>query len=200
MIRRQVVVAAAGLWALGACAPAEPVRTLSLLDGAITASTPDGYCIDQQTSRPATGFAVIAPCATLGGNGPAPAAIGVATLQIGPDGSGAVAGAERALRDLLETEAGARLLSTGGQAETITILNSQAFRNRVTVHFTDTGQPPFARLQGEEWRAFTDIDGRLVTVAVRGLATAPLQDGTGFWLLDQLVSGLRGAADPAPEV
>ena len=199
MIRTSCVTAAAGLWTLAACTPAEPVRSLALLDGEITATTPDGYCVDQRASKPGDGFVVMAPCATLGAGDPAPGAIGVATVQVGPPDSGAVAGSETALRDLLESEAGAVLLSTNGEAEAITILNSQALDNAVTVHFTDTGNAPMAGLQGEEWRAFTDIDGRLVTVAVRGLATAPLQDGTGAWLLGLVMDGLLAAGGNEPE-
>ncbi len=198
MIRAFGVTAAIGLWTLAACAPTEPVRSLALLDGEIMATTPDGYCVDRRASRPGDGFAVMAPCATLGANDASPGAIGVATVQIGPPESGAVAGSETALRDLLESEAGAALLSASGEAEAITILNSQALDNTVTVHFTDAGAAPIAGLQGEEWRAFKDINGRLVTVAVRGLVTAPLQDGTGAWLLDLVVNGLLAVGNDVP--
>lgn len=193
MIRAYGVFTALGLFGLAACTPAEPVRSLALLDGEIMATTPAGYCVDQRASNPRDGFAVMAPCATLGASDPAPGAVGVATVQVGPPQSGTVSGAEGALRDLLESDAGAVLLSATGEADAIKVLNSQALENSVTVHFTDSGDAPMAGLQGEEWRAFTDINGRLVTVAVRGLATAPLQDGTGSWLLNLVVSGLLAA-------
>lgn len=96
---------------------------------------------------------------------------------------------------LLDTDAGAVLLSPEGDGDNITIIETETDENTVTVHFSDDGTPPIAGLAGEEWRAFTDINGRLVTVAVRGLASAPLPDGTGSWLLNLVVTGLLGAGD-----
>ncbi|WP_296422781.1 dihydroxy-acid dehydratase [Yoonia sp.] len=181
------------LMAVGGCTPAAPVNVLALAGGDIMATTPAGYCFDPGASDPRDGFAVMAPCVTLGGGGAVPAAVGVATVQVGPAGSGAVAGAEPALRDLLVSDAGAVLLSTTGSADTIAVLGSQVSENNVTVHFTDSAPPPIAGLQREEWRAFLDMNGRLVTIAVRGLAGAPLQDGMASWLLDRVVKGVSAA-------
>lgn len=180
-----------------ACTPVPPVKSLALVDGDIIATAPAGYCVDPGASNAGNGFAVMAPCATLGGNDSAPVALGVATVQVGPPDSGTVTGAEEALRGLLASSAGAVLLSPDGEAEAITVIKTDVEDNTVTVHFSDEGPPPIAGLATEEWRAFTDINGRLVTVAIRGLATAPLPDGTGAWLLDLVVTGLL-ANDSAP--
>lgn len=187
------------LLATTACMPGPPVRSMVLVGGDITATTPVGYCIDPTASRPVDGFAVIAPCATLGSDDASPAVLGVATVQVGPTDSRAVAGAEPALRDLLVSDAGAALLSARGSSDTITVLGSRVDDNIVKVHFTDTAAPPMSGLQAEEWRAFLDMKGRLVTVAVRGLAKAPLTDGTGAWMLDLMIKGLLSADgdDPA---
>ncbi len=176
---------------------------MALLEGGVVATSPEGYCVDNEASKPAQGFALLAPCATLGAIAPAPSVVGVATVQVGPPDSGAVAGAEVALRDYLITEGGTGLLSPAGKAQDIEILSTQAFDGRVMVHFSDAGAPPMAGLQGEEWRAFTDVNGRLVTIAVRGLAVAPLQDGPGAGLLKLILAGVQAAAetvvDTAPE-
>jgi len=116
-----------------------------------------------------------------------------------PAASGSVDGAEGALRDYLITDDGAGLLSQTGNADDIEILSSQAFDGRVMIHFTDAGAPPVAGLQTEEWRAFTDVNGRLVTIAVRGLAAAPLQDGPGASLLKLILAGVTVAADVVAE-
>lgn len=200
MIRliRQVAAGLALLLALSGCLNGPSVRSMALLGGEVTATTPDGYCLDKATSRPGDGFAVIAPCATLGGTDPVPAILGVATVQVGPAGSGAVDGAEPALRDYLVSDAGAALLSASGSGDMITVLGSQVQQNKVKVHFADAGPPPIEGLQPEEWRAFLDMNGRLVTVAVRGLASTPLQDGPGAWLLDLMIKGLQGVDGEDP--
>ena len=171
---------------------------MALVGGDITVTTPAGYCLDGAASRPRAGFAVIAPCSTLGTGDAAPAVFGLATVQVGPEDSRSVAGAEAAWRDLLISDSGAALLSAVGRSDTVTVLGSQVQANAVKVHFADTAPPPMAGLQADEWRAFLDLNGRLVTVAVRGLARSPLQDGTGAWLLDTIVNGVRAVAQEVP--
>lgn len=195
----QPVAAAIVFVATSACLSQPPARSIALVDGDVTAATPEGYCIDPDSSRPADGFAVMAPCMTLGREDAAPPVLGVATMQVGPAGSAAVADDEAALRDILVSDDGAVLLSTKGDPAVITVLGSQVQDRVVKVHFLDASPPPFDGLQDEEWRAFLDMNGRLVTVSVRGLATLPLTDGTGGWLLDSIVRVLVsvGAGDPA---
>lgn len=181
------------------CSPPTASRSVALLDGEIIAVTPDGYCVDGEASTPTKGFAVLAPCATLGEAELAPDIVGLVTVQVGPPQSGSVTGTEIALRDFLITDAGASLLSRSGNAGDVSILSTQAFNSQVMVHFTDSGPPPLAGLQNEEWRAFTDINDRLVTIAVRGLAVAPLQDGPGAGLLKLILAGVQSATQSIAE-
>ena len=183
---------------LTACAAAPPSRSMALVGGEIMVTTPENYCVDGTASRPRAGFAVIAPCSTLGTGDAPPAVFGLATVQVGPADSGSVTGAEAAWRDLLISDSGAALLSAVGRSDTVTVLGSQVQANAVKVHFADTAPPPMAGLQADEWRAFLDLNGRLVTVAVRGLARSPLQDGTGAWLLDSVLKGLQAVAAEVP--
>jgi len=189
-------VALIGVLTISACTPMidPPSRSVALAQGEVIATSPAGYCIDDIGSHPERDFAILAPCVTLGADTAAPSLVGFATVQVGPADSGSVAADELALRDYLITEDGARLLSQTGDAEAVDILSSQAFNSQVMIHFTDAGPPPMAGLQGEEWRAFTNINGRLVTIGVRGLAVAPLQEGPGATLLKLVLAGVRAAA------
>ena len=194
MIR--IGLAIIGALALCACAmpTSPPAKSVSLAQGDIVAAAPSGYCVDGVASQPSRDFAMLAPCATLGADGAVPRVVGVATVQVGPSQSGLIAQDEIALRDYLITDAGTALLSQNGNAEEITILSTQAFTDQVMVHFADRGAPPIAGLQREEWRAFRNINGRLVTVAVRGLAADPLQDGPGAGLLKLILAGVQPVA------
>ncbi|PJI86286.1 hypothetical protein BC777_2654 [Yoonia maricola] len=174
-------------------------RSVALGEGAVVATTPEGYCVDEVASQTARDFAILAPCATLGAQAGVPSVIGFATVQVGPAESGSAAVDELALRDYLITEDGARLLSQSGDAADVDILSSQAFNSQVMVHFADAGPPPFAGLQQEEWRAFTNINGRLVTIGVRGLAAAPLTEGPGATLLKLILAGVQAAATTIEE-
>ncbi len=191
MIRTLLGVACAG--AIGACTPIAPVQTIAFAQSEVVATTPPGYCVDGQSSQPGNGFAVLAPCRTLGADVAAPSVIGVATVQVGEADSGSILDEETALRDFLITDAGNALLSSEGESEDVTVLSTQAFNNQVMVHFVDAGLPALSGLQDEEWRAFTQANGRLVTIAVRGLAQAPLEDGPGAGLLKLVVAGVKAA-------
>jgi hypothetical protein len=187
MFRR--AIALVGIAALAACNPVGVAQPVALLTGDLVVTPPAGYCADPVSSRLRAGFAVFAPCVTLGTDAPVPSIIGVAIVQAGDMGSAMVTGAETSLHDLLTSPQGAGLLSTGSGA-TISVISAQASGGRVTVHFRDTAAPPMDGLGPDEWRAFTDINGRLVTVSVRGLDDAPLSAARGDALLDQVLRGL----------
>lgn len=196
---KRTTAALIGVLAFTACTPpGTPARSVALGQGDVIATSPAGYCVDRVSSQPANDFAVLAPCATLGAEGAAPRIVGVATVQVGPPESGTVVSDEIALRDFLITPEGASLLSQSGNAAAINILSSQAFNSQVMIYFSDDGPPPVAGLQREEWRAFTNVSGRLVSIGVRGLAAAPLKDGRGATLLKMMVAGVTAAEDAKP--
>lgn len=192
MIR--VALALAGTAVLAACDPAGVAAPVAMLDGDLVVTAPAGYCTDPLSSRPRAGFAVFAPCVTLGTEAPLPTILGVATVQAGEAGSAMVAGDEADLRDFLTSPEGAGLLSNDGGGATISVVSSQAFDGQVTVHFRDSSAPPMDGLGQEEWRAFTDVSGRLVTVSVRALDDAPITAGSGAALLDLVVKGVQAPA------
>lgn len=187
MFRR--AIALVGIAALAACDPVGVAQPVALLTGDLVVTPPAGYCSDPVSSRLRAGFAVFAPCVTLGTDAPVPSIIGVAIVQAGDTGSAMVTSGETGLRDFLTSPQGAGLLSKGSGA-TISVISSQTSGGRVIVHFRDTAAPPMDGLGPDEWRAFTDIGGRLVTVSVRGLDDAPLSAARGDALLDQVLRGL----------
>jgi hypothetical protein len=188
-----------GMLALAACTALAPSKSVTLAEGEIVAVPPSGYCVDNVSSQPRRDFAVFVPCVMLDVGEDtqirSPDVVGVATVQVGPENSGAIAQDEIALRDFLITNAGASLLSQSGNANDITILSTQTFSDQVMVHFADRGAPPFAGLQREEWRAFRNINGRLLTIGVRGLSVAPLRDGPGAGLLKLILAGIQSTLE-----
>jgi hypothetical protein len=185
--------------ALAACTALAPSKSVTLAEGEIVAVPPSGYCVDNVSSQPRRDFAVFVPCVMLDVGEDtqirSPDVVGVATVQVGPENSGAIVQDEIALRDFLITNAGASLLSQSGNANDITILSTQTFSDQVMVHFADRGAPPFAGLQREEWRAFRNINGRLLTIGVRGLSVAPLRDGPGAGLLKLILAGIQSTLE-----
>ncbi|MCC5975601.1 MAG: dihydroxy-acid dehydratase [Rubellimicrobium sp.] len=190
------VGAVAALTALAACdlpTPSSPVTSLPLLNGAAIAKGPEGYCVDPRRSRASAGFAVMASCTRLIGAPDAAGRDGFVTLQLGPPGSAAVAGAEEDLARLLTSPRGATLLSPQGAPEAIRVTQLERTTGLVAVQFEDIAAPMVAGLQGEEWRAFLDVGNRLATISVRGHAAQPLTSGEALNLMYRAIEALLEA-------
>lgn len=173
------------------------IRTLAVLDGAVSVRGPDGFCVDQQSSRADTGFAVLAGCAIISDATLMPAQEGLITVQIGEAGSAGVAGAEADLVRLLETAQGATLLSATGDPATVKIERVDRADGVVVVRFSDTAPAAIAGLEPLEWRAFLDIKGRLTTISLRGFDRARIATAPGLRLLSQAIGAIRAANMPS---
>ena len=187
------MVAACEPIALGLFAGSAP--SIGVRGGAVTVTGPEGYCVDTGGSQPASGFALMGSCAVLdGGEGTAIPAI--LTAQVGDADSAIVDGSESALAAYLRTSPGRSLLSHRNEAIDISVAQSRAADNRVTVVFDDRGPRAVPGTRGREWRAFFDLEGRLVTVSVRSLTDASLNVDAGLALLDRTVRAIK-AANPS---
>ncbi len=171
----------------------EGQRSIALLGGAVQAAGPDNFCVDRRSSRARDGFALLAPCRLLTGEGEGVPGLALITVQAGASGTASVAGSEPVFEAFLKSAEGAALLSASGDASAITLRRTRANGGIVTAFFDDTNPPPIAGTQPTEWRGFVDINGRLVTVSLRGLADAPLSVSVGDALLRQALAALQAA-------
>jgi len=189
-----------GVMVLGSCDQLQtPVRSLSMLDGAAVVQGPAGYCIDPQSSRASTGFAVLAGCGLVSNLAEMPPVEGLITVQIGAQGSASVNSASAQIAAMMRTPTGARMLSGSGQAATVLIEAVDRAEGLVVVRFTDSAPSEIAGLGPTTYRAFLDIGGRLATVSLRFYARAPVATDMGEQLLAQAVAVLR-AANAAPAI
>ncbi len=169
----------------------DPVERMSVLDGAVQVQGPDGYCIDSRASQPGKGFVVLGSCAAISSKAVQPLYPALMTVQIGPANSAAVAGAEGDMLSLLTSAQGAALLADGGNGGTVRITGRSQTVGMVAVSFVDSGATHRAGLAPDQWRAFIDLSGRLVTVGIRSFANRPLSDRQGQSLLTAAVAALR---------
>ena len=165
------------------------------LAGGVGLVAPQGYCVDPVTSRPAAGFALLAACAamTADDTDAYPDDVALITVQVGGAASAVVTGQEEAFAAFLDTPEGAALLGVTGMGGPVSVVETDAAANAVRVYTRDDGPPGVVGSQAEAWRLFTDVKGRLVTIAVRGLTDAPLSQRQSRALLDQVAALLRGA-------
>ena len=191
----------AGFLALSACSEVQnpfafmggnPPTTLALQGGAVVAGGAEGICVDTRSSAPSSGFAVLAPCATLQGTTPTTPVLG--TIQVGAAASASVAQDPEAFAAYVSTQEGSALLSQEGDAKNV---STHTANNAVIVLFEDTGTPPFPGILAQEARAFLDINDRLVTVAFRGLSSKPISLESVRRVLEDTLTSLRTANAPS---
>ncbi len=187
----RIVFAGAAL-ALAGCSGL-PAAQLAMFDGDVVTVGPNGYCADAVASRPDKGFAIFAPCATLGVKDTAAVVNAITTVQVGESGSAIVQSDPAELAAVLAGAFGPSILARGGDAETVTVTTVQQNGARVSVYFTDSAATVIESMQNAEWRSFFDLNDRLVTVSVRGIDAAPLSERDGVVLLEQAVAALIAA-------
>ncbi|WP_368185261.1 hypothetical protein [Aestuariibius sp. HNIBRBA575] len=172
---------------------ARGIQTLSLFDGDISLRGPDGYCIDRSASRTDTGFVVVAACARVSDAELLPSLDGFLTYQVGEPDTAIVNGSESSLADLMETEAGQALLAQSGLAEDVEIIETQFISERVFVRFTDTSAPDIEGMDASMWRAFLDVNNRLVTINLRPITGTDMSSWQGKSLIQSAADVLSDA-------
>ena len=194
-------------FALAACeggiavSRAAPERIL-VADDSVVVAGPPGYCIDRTASRETAGsaFVLLGSCASLSGGAeaPAPRVPGLLTVAVSGDvGDGAPLDS---LGPFFRSEPGRAVLSRTGDPDSVRILDIRPQDGALFIHARDTASGPLPQIADEYWRAFLDVNGRLVTVSVTGFDARPMSKDTGLATLEALADRLRlenGGTAPA---
>lgn len=160
------------------------LRSVALLDGALVAAAPAGYCLAPRTGQRSGDSAVVimGRCSADGATVPA-----VLTLSIGQAGSaGVLAGGGTALAAYFTSAEGRAALSRSGRASEVEVLSARDVQGAFVMQLRD-------RQAGESWRGVDGLRGRLVTVSVAGPDGEALEDGQGRALVLAAFAALRRA-------
>lgn len=169
---------------LAACQVAGGARRAPVLGGAVTMGLPAGYCIDRAASRESDDTAVIimGRC-----NSAASAVPAIVTAAVGRPGSAGVMTASPAqLAAFFATPQGRATLSRDGKARDVRLISAASSGSALLLHLAD-------RNQGEYWRAFAGVRGRLVSVSTTGTPGVPLPPAAGRKVLDAFMVALATA-------
>ncbi len=156
---------------------------IDVFGGRFVVVGPSGFCADRRASRPSTGFAVLGDCSLLGG-GEGSTRPAVITVQVGEAASAFVTGSEDDLRRLINTNSAA-VLRDGA-----TVISSETRPGAVLIQVDGPVPQALGSVESNRWRAIADVEGRLVTVTVYGLAASPLSVDQGRTLLLQSLENL----------
>lgn len=192
-------VAAVALSAMAACEmgaglelpsvfSSDGVRSIDVMDGWGTIRAPRGYCVSPETSRPADGFVTMAPCYIAAGSGNAPQYEGLITVQVGAAQSAIVQGNEAEMLAFLQDDAGLTVIADRPGLSTI---GGQVHGSVVEILIQEGLSANISGVKPHEWRAFLDVDGRLVTIAVRPFALNPISDSEALELLRTATSRVQ---------
>ncbi len=176
--------AALGLVLAGCVTTGGGIRSVALLDGAVVATAPAGYCIAPGAGRRGEDSAVVLMGRCSAGSEADPA---VLTLSVGEAGSaGAMTAGGQALVAFFRSDEGRRMLSREGRAGDVRVLEAVGVGDAFLMHVED-------RAVGDYWRALTGVRGRLVTISVSGPEGQALPEGKGRALIEAAVAALRRA-------
>jgi hypothetical protein len=186
---RAPALALAGLIALAACDPstmaagagASPSRArLDVAGRAVTIVPPAGFCIDPEsvTSGAEGAFVLMSDCGLLGGTAggerpPVGAAMTASVSTGGFAGEGdTAAGSLEDLQAFVATREGRTVLGRSGQPERVRIVDTQLAGSVLYVLVEDRGAQPIAGIERQFWRAFLEVNGRLVALSMLGFQGA----------------------------
>lgn len=159
-------------------------RTIAILGGSVTIAPPQGYCVDTKASRTGKDNAVI-----LMGRCSASSSLSAAliTASLGAAGSDAALSiGPVALTSFFNSDEGLAMLSSSGKPEDITLKTSQIDGETLFLLIED-------KTTGTYWRAFSSLQGRLLTLTAAGVDTVILNPNDGRALLAQTLGALEKA-------
>ena len=188
MVTGRIGLALAGLCLAGCVATGGGIRSVPLLDGAVIAAAPAGYCIAPGAGQRGTDSAVVlmGRCSSRSEADPA-----VLTLSVGEAGSaGAMAAGGEVLAAYFTSDEGKAALSRDGEASDVRVLEAVMAGDAFLLHVADAAV-------GDYWRALAGVRGRLVTVSASGPEGQALPEEKGRALVDAAMAALR-RANPAP--
>lgn len=179
------------------------VRQKTVMGGAVTIAAPKGFCVDTSSHQDteAGAFIPIGACSALTKNpaDPKPPKPAFLTATVLPMPVQAAAMSDdpdarlREARSFVQSDAGRAALSRVGKADTVELLDVKSASGVLYVRLRDTSDGLPAALANTTWRAFFEVNGRLVTASATAFADQPFGEGKGYGLLRDFVAQIRKA-------
>jgi len=179
---------------LGGGAP-QGQTSVRLVSSNFIVSAPDGFCVDGASVQdtPETGFVLMADCAALRGRkhkvDQARSVLLTTTVATPLESPDSVT--PQALKQFFDTEQGRAILSRNGDAATISANMEIVADQTLILHIHDSSPVHIDGLSQDDWRAFSVINDRLVTLSAAPFVGGAASDSNAKTLMIQLVRLLQ---------
>ena len=162
---------------------------VAVLDGALSVTGPEGYCIDTASTvdGQSEAFVLLIRCSGAERRRPVLAATVTALPAAAATGEANLA----ALTDSLAGEAGRRHLSRAGRAEDVRIDEMRIEDGAIWLRIHDQGSPE--AFAPDYWRAVLPVGGRVVTLSALGTRAAPVAPEAALSALRAFTARMRAA-------
>ena len=198
-----VVLAVGGLAQAAWAGPATRTK-VTVAGQAVTIAAPAGFCVDTKSTTMTTegAFVLMSDCSLLGGAKTGKRPIGAAlTASVSNGGIAGEGDSETGTLDDLEdfaaTADGRAVLSRSGEAERVRVLSKVKSGDVLYVLIEDRGKLPVAGIDRTFWRAFFDVNGRMVALSELGFEGSGLERQQALDQLAALAAAIRAANPPA---
>jgi hypothetical protein len=161
-------------------------KTLSVAGHDVVIQGPPGFCIDESATESGydTAFVLLGDCGVLAPSLQAPRperrALLTASVSGATEGSAGVADSLISMDRFFRSETGRAALSRSSDAASVQILETFQSEGMFFLRASDTSQNDLPGLGSEYWRAYFDIDDRIVSVSVMSFNDAPLSPDDGL--------------------
>lgn len=195
MLVSLVLAGCAELGALGLSIGAIGKSAVTVSRGEVTIAGPEGFCVYPFATRDrgAQAFVLLGNCAaiTRSEDAPQPAIHALLTASVRETDAIEVASQSDLLDSFLHSETGRAMLSRDKNPETVRILDSFSRGDVLYVHASDKSESYAPGMTAEHWRAFLDVDGRVVSLAVLGFEADPLSPREGLNAVRDFAEAIR---------
>lgn len=155
--------------------------------GEVVLVAPDGYCVDQRSTRdgPEGAFVLWGSCAAISHNAkaPKPGQKAMLSATIGPVSADPVETAFASYESFFRSEAGRAALARSGKARDVKILMVKQDRHRLLLKISDRSARLFSPVEQVYWREITGVGGHVSALSVLPLSGSALADEAQLELL-----------------
>lgn len=166
-------------------APKPAPKQVRVSNKEVVIAGPKGFCVDpsQTKDTPKSAFVLLGSCRAISNSvlkpkPPVPAIL-VATVS-GKTKSASIGSSVKNLERFFKSSQGRAALSRDGRAQTVTVLETRNEGDVFYLHARDNGTDAQTGAGAEYWRALFNVNGRIVSTSVTGLAEQPISSEASF--------------------